>query len=104
MVELKHALCPEPSDDALVTWPSKAILIERLVEGPQLRSGNRLYDMAQVRITAEGRSHLKGRTTAPAPPAGPVIHGDQIINYGQAAAIGRNSQGVLSGARALERN
>ena len=86
-VELKHELNPEPSDDSLLT-ALEGLLIERLVERTQLRSGNRLYDMAQVRITAEGRRNLEGRTTPPVSSNGPVIHGDQIINYGQAGAMG----------------
>ena len=95
MIELKHELRPEPSDDALLT-ALEGLLIERLAEGSQLRAGNKLYDMARIRITAEGRSRLESRTSAPVSPNGPVIHGDQIINYGQAGAIGRESQGAIN--------
>ncbi|MGD0932126.1 MAG: hypothetical protein ABR902_15870 [Candidatus Korobacteraceae bacterium] len=97
MVELKHELHPEPSDRALFT-AIDALLIERLIEGPHIRSGMRgeLGDVVHVRITSEGRKHLKGQEPTSTSSSGPVFHGDQINNYGQVGAIGRHSQGVLN--------
>ncbi len=42
------------------------------------------------------REHLASKAQAFAPLNGNVIHGDQIVNYGQAGAIGRHSQGVVN--------
>jgi hypothetical protein len=97
MTELKHELNPEPSDPALLT-AIDALLIERLIEGPHIRSGiyDELRDVAYIRITSDGRKHLLNKAQPSASSNGPVFHGDQIINYGQAGAIGRGSQGVVN--------
>ena len=96
MAELKHELSPEPSDEVLLT-ALDALLIDKLIEGPHIRSGfkNELRDMALVRITSEGRKHLADKTE-PSSLQSTVIEGDQIINYGSAAAIGRHAIGTIN--------
>jgi hypothetical protein len=96
MTELKHNLQPEPSDEALLI-ALEALLIDKLVEGPHIRSGykNELRDIALVRITTEGRKHLAVKSGSSSL-QGTVVHGDQINNYGNAAAIGRNSNGSIN--------
>ncbi len=95
MTELKHELTPEPSDEALLI-ALDALLIDHLIEGPHIRSGykNELRDMALVRITGEGRKHLSAKPEPSSQPT--VVQGDQINNYGQAAAIGRNASGTIN--------
>jgi hypothetical protein len=97
MVELKHQLQPEPSDRALFT-AIDALFIERLIEGPHMRSGiyNELHDVVFIQITAEGRKHLASQKSQSVASSGPVIQGDQIINYRQVGAIGSHAQGVLN--------
>lgn len=96
MTELKHELEPEPSDEVLLL-ALDALLIDKLIEGPHIRSGHRneLRDMALARITAEGRRHLAAKPEQPSV-SGNVFHGDQINNYGQATAIGRNAIGTIN--------
>jgi hypothetical protein len=95
MTELKHELTPEPSDEMLLI-ALDALLIDHLIEGPHIRSGykNELRDMALVRITGEGRKHLAAKPEPSSQPT--VVQGDQINNYGQAAAIGRNASGTIN--------
>ena len=99
MVQLKHELHPEPSDHALFT-AIDALLIDGLIEAPHIRSGmsgkRELVSVAYVRISSEGRKYLKSQAQPSASSSGPVIHGDQINNYGQVGAIGRYSQGVVN--------
>lgn len=92
--ELKRSLSPEPSDDALLT-ALDALLLENLVSGKFLRSDRKLVAMANIQLTAEGRKHLVVQAQQ-TPPPNAVIHGDQIINYGQAAAIGRGATGTIN--------
>jgi hypothetical protein len=97
-IELKHAISPEPSDEALMT-AIDALLIEELVTGPHMRTGyrNELRDVVHIQITNEGRKHLKALSSpSEAQLPGVVFHGDQNINYGHAGVIGRNGQGVVS--------
>lgn len=90
--ELKHALGTEPSDDALLT-ALDALQLEGLISGKYLRSQRRLVAMATIQITAEGRKKFAGDSERN---TGPVIHGDQIINYGQAGALGRYAAGTIN--------
>ena len=92
--ELKRSLSPEPSDDALLT-ALDALLLEGLVSGKFLRSDRKLAAMANIQLTADGRKHLVVQAQQ-TPPPNAVIHGDQIINYGQAAAIGRGAIGTFN--------
>jgi len=96
MAELKHELEPEPSDEALLI-ALDALHIDKFIEGPQVRSGyrNELRDMMLIRITNEGRRHLAAKSEQIAA-QNSVFHGDQIINYGQVAAIGRNASGAIN--------
>lgn len=89
-MDLKHRLSPEPSDAALST-ALEALLLEELITGTPLRSGRHLDALAQIKITATGRRRLSGAQQPAA--SSHVVHGDQIINYGQAGAIGRGSTG-----------
>ncbi len=91
--ELKRSLSPEPSDDALLT-ALDALLLEDLVSGKFLRSDRKLVAMANIQLTANGRKHLVVQTQQTPPNA--VIHGDQIINFGQAAALGRGATGTIN--------
>ncbi len=85
MIDLKHGLEPEPSDEALLT-ALDALLIEKYIEGVRLRgTDGRLTDLGNARITSAGRETLSAGVR-PTSPAGTVIHGDQIINHGSAAA------------------
>lgn len=97
MVELKHEISPEPSDAALFT-AIEALLIDRLVEAPSIRSGmfNQIGMVAYVRITAAGRQHLAGQSAAPSTAGNTVVEGNQIINYGSVGAIGTHAHGVVN--------
>jgi hypothetical protein len=90
--ELKHALGTEPSDDALLT-ALDALQLEGWISGKYLRSQRQLVAMANIQITAEGRRKVAGDSERS---AGPVIHGDQINNYGQAGALGRYATGTIN--------
>jgi hypothetical protein len=90
--ELKHALGTEPSDDVLLT-ALDALQLQGWVSGKYLRSQRRLVAMANIQITAEGRRRLEGHEDRS---AAPVIHGDQINNYGQAGALGRYATGTIN--------
>jgi hypothetical protein len=96
--KLKHSLNPEPSDDSLLT-ALDALHLEGLVIGKGLRehssSDHKLVAMANIQITAGGRKSLSGQTQQTLA-SGAVIHGDQIINYGQAAALGRGATGTIN--------
>ncbi len=94
MIDLKHGLEPEPSDELLLI-ALDALLIEKYIEGVRLRgSDGRLTDLGSARITSAGKETLSPGTR-PTSPAGTVIHGDQINNHGSAGAIGRYSHGII---------
>jgi hypothetical protein len=92
--QLKHALVPEPSDDALLT-ALEGLKIDGLVDGIGMKestTGRRsLTAMANIRITGEGRKHLSGATQKASGTNGPVIH-----NFGQIGSVGSNSQGTVN--------
>lgn len=90
--ELKHALGTEPSDDALLT-ALDALQLQGWISGKYLRLQRRLIAVANIQITAEGRRKLEGHV---AQSGAPVIHGDQINNYGQAGALGRYATGMIN--------
>ena len=92
--QLKHALEPEPSDDALLT-ALEGLKIDGLVDGigkKESASGRRsLIAMANIRITAEGRKHLSGAKQPASGTNGPVIQ-----NFGQIGSVGSNSHGIVN--------
>ncbi len=91
LIELKHSLAVEPSDDKLLT-ALDALLQDGKIDGMNKRGqGRKLLAMANIQITPKGRDHLKGTA-----PIHSVVHGDQINNFGHAGAIGRDSRGVLN--------
>jgi hypothetical protein len=94
MVQLKHELNPEPSDETLLL-ALDALLVQKLIEGPHMRSGfqNDLHHMALVRITAAGRDYLQ-RDSQPNKPQ--VQYGDQYINLGHVGSVGPNSTGTVN--------
>jgi hypothetical protein len=98
MIDLKHFLVVEPSDEVLLT-ALDALRLEGLVSGQPLRehqSGRRkLVAMANIQITADGRRRLASQSQIRTPPPS-VVHGEQIINLGNAVAIGRNSVGTIN--------
>lgn len=86
LIELKHSLAVEPSDDKLLT-ALDALLQDGKIDGMNKRGqGRKLLAMANIQITPKGRDHLKGTA-----PIHSVVHGDQINNFGHAGAIGRDS-------------
>jgi hypothetical protein len=93
LIDIKHRLKEEPSDEALLT-ALDALLLEGLADGKPLRShttGRRnLVSMANIQITSAGRKHL----SAPTAPA--TVFRDQYINLGQAGAMGQHAQGVVN--------
>jgi hypothetical protein len=96
-MELKYALSPEPSDDALLT-ALEALQLQGLISGKGMHestsSYRKLVVMANIQITGEGHKQLTGATQQ-IPPSN-VFHGDPIFNYGQAGAIGRNAVGAIN--------
>jgi hypothetical protein len=94
--ELKYQLRPEPSDNSLKIV-IEGLVTEGLIEVNALRDGmrNELVDVAWVKLSGVGRS----RFTNPPQNQSPIIHGDHIVNYGQAGAIGRHSQGIVNAQR-----
>jgi hypothetical protein len=94
--ELKYQLRPEPSDDAL-RIVIEGLLTEGLIEVHAMRDGvrNEIVDVAWVKLSGVGRS----RFTNPPQNQSPIVHGDHIVNYGQAGAIGRHSQGIVNAQR-----
>src|ERR1017187_9455687 len=93
--QLKHAFKNEPSDSALLTALA-GLQRDGFIEGKTMFSsmtGRReLMAMANIEITAAGRSHLSG-ASAPSPTA-TIIQGDQFNNYGEAGAMGHHSAGM----------
>jgi hypothetical protein len=96
MVELKHALAPEPSDDELFT-AIDALEADGLIEAKTLRSGphNQIQDVAYVRATRQGRVFLEVQSAPDAPTRGTVIH-SQVNNYGPVGAVGANAHGTVT--------
>lgn len=96
-MDLKHALTPEPSDDALLT-ALEALQLQDLISGKGLHestsSSRKLVVMANIRITGEGHKQLAG--VVEKSPTTNVFHGDPVFNYGQAGAIGRNAVGTIN--------
>jgi hypothetical protein len=98
LAEIKHDLQNEPNDDQLLT-ALDALTVDGLIQGKQLRSGmggTSLIDMANIGLTPQGRKHLADLAKPASEPSGAIFHGDQIINYGQAAAIGRHASGSIN--------
>ncbi len=94
MAELKFALSPEPTTEALFT-AIDALEADAFVEAKMMRGhGNQIVDVAYIRATREGRDHLEA-DGAQAPSAGTYIH-SQINAYGPVGAIGSHSHGVVN--------
>jgi hypothetical protein len=95
--ELKYELASEPSDDQLLI-SLDALLIDGHITGKPLRggAGNKLVEIMNIGLTGDGRRHLAKLATHTTETGGHVVHGDQIINYGQAGAIGRNASGSIN--------
>jgi hypothetical protein len=92
MIDIKHKLASEPSDDVLLT-AFDALLLEGKIDGTFKRGGGRkLIVAAEIRITPDGRKAVIGHSAHQAA----VIYGDQNINYGHAGAIGRRSTGTIN--------
>jgi hypothetical protein len=96
MVELKHALSPEPSNEELFT-AIDALEADGYIEAKAMRSGrnNQIQDVAYIRATREGRSLPEGRPTPGAATTGTVIH-SQVNNYGPVGAVGSNAHGTVN--------
>ena len=92
--ELKYQLRPEPGDDAL-RIVIEGLFTEGLIEVHAMRDGvrNEIVEVAWVKLSGVGRS----RFANPSQNQSPIVHGDHIVNYGQAGAIGRHSQGIVNG-------
>jgi len=76
-----------------------ALLKQGLVTGTALRGSGELHDVAALEISATGREWLRHRDnpdSSPAPSAGPVVHGDHIVNYGNVGAMGRGATGSVT--------
>ena len=97
LTELKYELALEPSDDSLL-MALQALLYDGYITGRTLRGGlqNKLHDIMNIVLTKEGRKHLAQLAQPAVGLNTHVIQGDQIINYGQAGAIGRNSTGRIN--------
>lgn len=95
MPELKRAVNPEPSDEALFT-AIDALEADRYVEAKTMRTGyqNRIADVAYILATREGRQSLEEKPE-PSPIAGTVIQ-RQINTYGPVGAVGDHSHGVVT--------
>ena len=93
-VELKHLLENEPSDEEMYT-ALDALHLDGLITGKAMKdyssSRRRILTMAAIQITGQGRAKL---SNAAQPHSQAVVHGDQIINFGNAGAIGRHSTGT----------
>jgi hypothetical protein len=95
-MQIKHALSEEPSDRSLLT-ALDALEGDGHISGTGRRSStsgrHELMIMANVKITGAGRQHLTGTSGSH---SSTIIHGDQNINYGNAAAIGTSSTGSIT--------
>jgi len=93
IMDIKHRLNDELSDDALLT-ALDALILQRFIEGKSLRehtSGQRkLAVLANIQITAEGHQRASGQIQS----SGQTVH--QFINYGQAGAMGHHATGVIN--------
>lgn len=76
-----------------------ALLKQGLVTGKALRGGGELHDVAALEISGTGREWLRHRDDPEsdrAPSAGPVVHGDHIVNYGTVGAMGKGARGSVT--------
>lgn len=96
MVELKHALTPEPSDEELFT-AIDALEADGYIEAKALRGhpNNQIQNVAYIRATRLGRAQLEGQPAPGETAGGTVIH-SQVNNYGQVGAIGTNAHGTVN--------
>lgn len=93
--ELKRVVRPNSTDDELFT-SLDALLKDRFINGKALRSMGKIAMLADIEISDLGRSRLHAKTESTELPSGYIVHGDQINNYGQAGAIGRQSHGQIN--------
>lgn len=95
MVELKHALTPEPSHEALFT-AIDALEADGYIEAKALRGhpNNQIQDVAYIRATRLGRTQVDGRS-ASADVASPTVIHSQVNNYGPVGAVGTNAHGTV---------
>jgi len=96
MVELKHALTPEPSNDALFT-AIDALEADGYIEVKAMRGhpDNQIQDVAYIRATRLGRAQLENQATSAGATTGTVIH-SQVNNYGPVGAVGTNAHGIVN--------
>jgi len=92
MTWLKRQLNPEPSDSKLFR-AIDALEKRGLVSGAIIRTGINqvIRDIYNLEITKAGFQQVDGVAGNPT-----TIHGDQIINFGHAGAIGRHSVGTMN--------
>jgi len=95
ILELKYALSPEPSTEALFT-AIDALEADGFIEAKMLRgSQNRIVDVAFIRATREGRKHLSSEAEPELPTTGTVIH-RQINTYAPVGVLGDYGYGVVN--------
>lgn len=96
MIELKHALMPEPSNEELFT-AIDALEADGYIEAKAMRGhpSNQIQDVAYIRATRLGRAQLEGQPASGDTTAGTVIH-SQVNNYGPVGAIGTNAHGTVN--------
>lgn len=96
MVELKHSLAPEPSNEELFT-AIDALEADGYIEAKALRPGphDQIQDVAYIRATRQGRVFLEGQSAPDATSTGTVIH-SQVNNYGPVGAVGTNAHGTVN--------
>ncbi|MDP9038395.1 MAG: hypothetical protein M3O02_03850 [Acidobacteriota bacterium] len=95
MPELKRAINPEPSDEALFT-AIDALEADRYIEAKSIRGGyqNKIAAVAYILATREGRRLLEEKPE-PSPMGGTVIQ-RQINTYGPVGAVGDHSHGAVA--------
>ena len=96
MVELKHALTPEPNNEALFT-AIDALEADGYIEAKAMRghSNNQIQDVAYIRATRLGRAQLEDQSASDEATTGTVIH-SQVNNYGPVGAVGTNAHGTVN--------
>jgi len=92
---IKHAINPEPSDDALFT-AINALEADRYIEAKVLRDNrHQIKSVAYISTTREGREQLKLDSSQSTSRDATVIH-HQVNTYGPVGAVGTNSHGIVN--------
>jgi DNA-binding PadR family transcriptional regulator len=96
MVELKHALTPEPSNEELFT-AIDALEADGYIEAKAMRGhpNSQIKDVAYIRATRLGRAQLEDQPASGETASGTIIH-SQVNNYGPVGAIGTNAHGTVN--------